>query len=132
MAPPRPDRPGPTPRDQVWGAAHAGHRAGRYPIAYLVPAVQLALGDITAEGAVLRTILFTLADITSKIIFGILLEKVLQVRSAEESYGEAADAWPQATEPLPGHRVQNGALVRADGAPVGRQPDSTSSASTIV
>lgn len=96
---------------------------GLYPNAYLVPAVQLALGDITAEGAVLRTILFTIADITSKIIAGTLLAEVLQVRSAEESYGEAAEAWPQATEPLPGHRVQNGALVLADGAPVGRQGD---------
>lgn len=94
---------------------------GLYPIAYLVPAVQLALGDITAEGAVLRTVLFTLADVTSKIVAGILLGKVLQVRSAEESYGEAAEAWPQATEPLVGHRLVDGALVRDDVTVVDRR-----------
>lgn len=94
---------------------------GLYPIAYLVPAVQLALGDITAEGAVVRTVLFTLADITSKIVAGVLLGKVLQVRSAEESYAEAAEAWPQATPPLTGHHLEDGYLVQDDGIAVGRQ-----------
>ena len=77
---------------------------GLYPLAYLVP-----LLGTTAEVAVARTVMFTTADITSKIIYGVLLGKVLQVRSAAEGYGPALDEFPQATEPLP-------ALARARAA----------------
>lgn len=89
---------------------------GLYPIAYLVPAYQLAVGDVSAGGAVTRTILFTVADVTSKIIFGVLLGKVLQVKSPAEGYEPAGRGWPQATEPLDGYAVVEGELVRRDRA----------------
>ncbi len=55
-----------------------------YIVAYIVP----MLGDFgqSAEGAVTRTYLFTIADVLSKIIYGILLGKVATIRSAAEGY----------------------------------------------
>ena len=70
---------------------------GLYPIAYLVPAF-----SVTAEAAVLKQALFTAADIGSKVLWGVMLSKVLRLRSA-------ADGW----EP---------ALAAAEGA-VGRAPE---------
>lgn len=67
---------------------------GLYPIAYLVPAV-----SFSAEGAVTRHYLFTVADVLSKIVFGVLLGKAMQVRSAEEGHDTALDS-PEMGVPL--------------------------------
>jgi len=55
-----------------------------YIVAYVVP----MLGDFgqTAEAAVTRTYLFTIADVLSKIIYGILLGKVATARSVAEGF----------------------------------------------
>jgi len=55
-----------------------------YIVAYIVP----MLGDFgqSAEGAVTRTYIFTIADVLSKIIYGILLGKVATARSVAEGY----------------------------------------------
>lgn len=55
-----------------------------YIVAYVVP----MLGDfgVSASGAVTRTYLFTIADVLSKIIYGILLGKIATVRSVAEGY----------------------------------------------
>ena len=55
-----------------------------YIVAYIVP----MLGDFgqTAEAAVTRTYLFTIADVLSKIIYGILLGKVATARSVAEGF----------------------------------------------
>jgi bacteriorhodopsin len=55
-----------------------------YIVAYIVP----MLGDFgqSAEAAVTRTYLFTIADVLSKIIYGVLLGKVATIRSKAEGY----------------------------------------------
>ena len=55
-----------------------------YIVAYIVP----MLGDFgqSAAGAVTRTYIFTIADVLSKIIYGILLGKVATARSVAEGY----------------------------------------------
>ena len=55
-----------------------------YIVAYVVP----MLGDFgqSAEAAVTRTYLFTIADVLSKIIYGILLGKVATARSVAEGF----------------------------------------------
>ncbi|WP_177204538.1 bacteriorhodopsin [Hymenobacter arizonensis] len=52
-----------------------------YPIAYLVPWFMP-----TEWGMVLRQTLYTVADITSKVIYGIMLSRVADERSAHEGY----------------------------------------------
>ncbi len=52
-----------------------------YPIAYIIPAFWPA-----AEGVVVRQILFTIADIVSKVIYGVLLTKVAMDISKQEGY----------------------------------------------
>jgi bacteriorhodopsin len=59
---------------------------GLYPLAYLVP-----VASFTPEGAVLSQALFTLADVGSKVLYGILLAKVLRLRSAADGYGPARE-----------------------------------------
>ncbi len=55
-----------------------------YIVAYIVP----MLGDFgqSAAGAVTRTYIFTIADVLSKIVYGILLGKVATARSVAEGY----------------------------------------------
>lgn len=53
-----------------------------YPLAYLVPAVW-----VSDEAVVLRQVLYTTADITSKLVFGIMLSRAARHRSIEEGYG---------------------------------------------
>ncbi|MFP4149740.1 MAG: bacteriorhodopsin [Nitriliruptoraceae bacterium] len=55
-----------------------------YIVAYIVP----MLGDFgqSAAGAVTRTYIFTIADVLSKIIYGILLGKVATARSVAEGF----------------------------------------------
>ncbi|GGK30629.1 bacteriorhodopsin [Salinarimonas ramus] len=55
-----------------------------YPIAYLIPAVW-----VSDESVLVRQVLFTTADITSKLVFGIMLSRVARHRSIEEGYGPA-------------------------------------------
>ncbi len=61
---------------------------GLYPIAYLVPVFAQ-----TGNGAVTRTILFTVADVLSKIIYGIMLGKIATARSVEEGYEVDGYEW---------------------------------------
>ena len=55
-----------------------------YIVAYIVP----MLGDfgVSANGAVTRTYLFTIADVLSKIVYGVLLGKIATIRSVAEGY----------------------------------------------
>ena len=89
---------------------------GLYPIAYLVPTFQLAFFDgVSAGGAVTRTFLFTIADVTSKIMFGVLLGKVLQIRSAAEGHEPAIAEFPQIVDLRGVEPVGAGSGARATG-----------------
>ncbi|MGB7405006.1 MAG: bacteriorhodopsin [Pacificimonas sp.] len=55
-----------------------------YPFAYMMPA-----WEPTANGVVLRQTLYTIADVTSKLVFGVMLSFVALRRSAELGYREA-------------------------------------------
>jgi bacteriorhodopsin len=52
-----------------------------YPIAYLIPVVWF-----DAWGVVARQIIFTVADVTSKVIYGVMLSRVATLRSQAEGY----------------------------------------------
>ena len=52
-----------------------------YPIAYLVPAFMN-----TADGVVVRQLLFTIADITSKVVYGLMVTYIAVKQSAEAGY----------------------------------------------
>lgn len=68
---------------------------GLYPLAYLMP-----LFGVTEGVAVARTLMFTAADVLSKIIYGLMLAKVLQIKSAAEGHGPALEEYPAAAQPL--------------------------------
>jgi bacteriorhodopsin len=55
-----------------------------YIVAYIVP----MLGDFgqSASGAVTRTYIFTIADVLSKIVYGVLLGRIATLRSVAEGY----------------------------------------------
>lgn len=55
-----------------------------YPIAYLMPALWP-----TAWGAVMRQIIYTLADISSKVIYGAILSYIARKRSEDMAYEPA-------------------------------------------
>ncbi|MER6594580.1 bacteriorhodopsin [Micromonospora purpureochromogenes] len=57
-----------------------------YPGAYLMP----AMWD-SADGVVARQITYTVADITSKVVYGVLLGVIARRVSAAEGYGPAVD-----------------------------------------
>jgi bacteriorhodopsin len=50
-----------------------------YPIAYLMPVILN-----TADGVVIRQIIFTVADVTSKVIYGIFLMQLAMIKSKTE------------------------------------------------
>ena len=52
-----------------------------YPVAYIIPAVMA-----TADGVVIRQFVFTIADIVSKVIYGVLITKVAVDLSKSEGY----------------------------------------------
>lgn len=52
-----------------------------YPIAYIIPAIAP-----TADGVVARQVIFTTADIVSKVIYGVLITKVAMDLSKAEGY----------------------------------------------
>ena len=57
-----------------------------YPIAYLWPVV-----DASATGVVVRQSMYTVADVTSKLVFGVMLSQVALKRSAELGYRTAIE-----------------------------------------
>ncbi|MEJ5944644.1 bacteriorhodopsin [Pseudokineococcus basanitobsidens] len=60
---------------------------GAYPLLYLVP---LWAGDDSAGWAVTVQVLFSAADITAKVGFGVLVHKIAKLRTAEDARTEAA------------------------------------------
>lgn len=56
-----------------------------YPIAYIIPAILP-----TADGVVIRQVVFTVADIVSKVIYGVMITKVAMDLSKAEGYQEVA------------------------------------------
>ncbi|MHA6317908.1 bacteriorhodopsin [Altererythrobacter sp. CAU 1778] len=60
---------------------------GLYPIAYALPQL-----GITGDIVVTRQLLFSIADITSKLLYGLILSRYLLRRSALEGYVPAAEA----------------------------------------
>lgn len=69
---------------------------GLYPIAYLVPVL-----SFTPEAAVASQVLFTAADVGSKVLYGVLLAKVLRLRSAADGYGPAREPADGAVDERP-------------------------------
>jgi len=65
-----------------------------YPIAYLMPYI----APFNEIGVVGRHITFTIADISSKVIYGVMLAMTAKVLSEEEGYKESANAGAAATE----------------------------------
>lgn len=58
-----------------------------YPGAYLMPHLLGVKGAFFSEaGVVGRQITFTIADVTAKVIYGIMLTQVAQIRSKDEGY----------------------------------------------
>ena len=90
---------------------------GLYPIAYLVP-----VASFTPEAAILSQTLFTVADVGSKVLYGVLLAKVLRLRSAADGYGPAREPAEGALgerpedEPYPGVATDRPAATRSGGA----------------
>jgi bacteriorhodopsin len=62
---------------------------GLYPIAYLLPAV-----DDGPTSAVTAQVLFTVADVGSKVLYGVLLAKICRVRSAADGHLPALESSP--------------------------------------
>lgn len=62
---------------------------GLYPIAYLLPAVWAG-----ATSAVTMQVLFTAADVGSKVLYGVLLAKICRVRSAAEGHRPTIESSP--------------------------------------
>jgi bacteriorhodopsin len=62
---------------------------GLYPIAYLLPALWSG-----ATAAVTAQLLFTAADIGSKVLYGVLLARICRVRSAAEGFAPAVESSP--------------------------------------
>ena len=60
---------------------------GLYPIAYALPQL-----GFTGDVIVTRQLLFSIADISSKLIYGIILSRYVLRRSALEGYAPAAEA----------------------------------------
>jgi len=62
---------------------------GLYPIAYLLPAVWAG-----ATSAVTTQVLFTVADVGSKVLYGVLLAKICRARSAAAGFAPAVESSP--------------------------------------
>jgi bacteriorhodopsin len=82
---------------RAWLPAEAGRTAGNlrwlflffwglYPVAYLLPAL-----DDGPTTAVAKQVLFSVADVGSKVLYGVLLAKVLRLRSAADGFGPALE-----------------------------------------
>jgi bacteriorhodopsin len=57
-----------------------------YPIAYIIPAILP-----TADGVVIRQLLFTIADIVAKVIYGVMITKVAMDLSKAAGYTPETD-----------------------------------------
>jgi bacteriorhodopsin len=68
-----------------------------YPLAYLVPLGFQLYPEWGAWAAVTRQFLYTMADIFSKVIYGVLITNVAQTLSAEAGFQPALDAMPGAS-----------------------------------
>ncbi len=77
---------------------------GLYPLGYLAAAFSLSASTVIASQA-----LFTLADIGSKVLYGVLLAKVLRLRSAADGYGPAREPAEGAVGPRPEDQTYPGA-----------------------
>lgn len=62
-----------------------------YPLAYLVPLGDQLYPEWGAWSAVTRQFLFTMADVFSKVVYGVMLTSVAQELSAAEGYKPALD-----------------------------------------
>ena len=60
---------------------------GLYPIAYALPQL-----GFTGEVVIVRQLLFSIADISTKLVYGVILSRYLLRRSALEGYAPAAEA----------------------------------------
>ena len=58
-----------------------------YPLAYLMPQI-----SATADGVVIRNLIYSFADIASKAVYGILLAVIAQKLSAIRGYKPAIEA----------------------------------------
>ncbi len=65
-----------------------------YPLAYLMPQI-----SATADGVVIRNLIYSFADIASKAVYGILLAVIAQKLSARAGYGPAIEAEEAFAEP---------------------------------
>lgn len=64
-----------------------------YPGAYLMPhLLGIEGGFFNESGVVGRQMTYTIADVSSKVIYGVLLTRVAQIMSREEGYTESAAA----------------------------------------
>jgi len=63
-----------------------------YPLAYLAPLGLQLFPEWGAWAAVTRQFLYTMADVFSKVIYGVLLTNIAQILSAEEGFKPALDA----------------------------------------
>lgn len=62
-----------------------------YPLAYLVPMGWQLYPAWGGWAAVTRQFLFTMADIFSKVVYGVVLTNIAQTRSEIENYQPALD-----------------------------------------
>ncbi|WMT56087.1 bacteriorhodopsin [Truepera radiovictrix] len=83
-----------------------------YPGAYLMPVFALSEGGVVA-----RQISFTVADVVSKVIYGVMLSRVAELRSQADGYAHALES---ETQPNPDRR--GGAGVAAVQPQGGRAP----------
>ena len=72
---------------------------GLYPIAYALPQIGMN-GDVV----VIRQLLFSIADISTKLIYGVILSRFLLRRSALEGYAPAIEAMGAVPTPVKGAR----------------------------
>ncbi len=59
-----------------------------YPIAYIIPVIATNNTELLGVGLVLQQGLYTVADVTSKIIYGVLLTLVATILSKEQGFEE--------------------------------------------
>jgi len=65
-----------------------------YPLAYLMPFFWQLFPELGAWSVVIRQFLYTMADVFSKVVYGILLTSIAQTRSAADRYEPALEAQP--------------------------------------
>ncbi|MGM0436540.1 MAG: bacteriorhodopsin [Bacillota bacterium] len=59
-----------------------------YPVAYIVPVIATNNADLLGLGLVLQQAIYTIADIASKIIYGVILTIVATILSREQGFKE--------------------------------------------